>query len=81
MGMKFRRQVPVGNYIVDFLCAKHKLIVEVDGSQHAENKYDKYRDLALHKRGFKVLRFWNGDVLKELNSVCDAIIFHAGLAE
>ena len=81
MGLKFRRQVPIGNYIVDFLCSKHKLIVEVDGSQHAENSYDQIRDLELKTRGFKVLRFWNDDVLKELNSVCDTIIFNAGLSD
>jgi len=81
MGMKFRRQVPVGNYIVDFLCAEHLLVVEVDGTQHAENAYDKKRDAELQYRGFKVLRFWNDDVLKELNSVCDTIIAKAGLVE
>jgi len=81
MGMKFKRQVPIGNYIVDFLCAEHKLIVEVDGSQHAERKYDQDRDTALQNRDFKVLRFWNNDVLKKLDSVCDAIIANADLGE
>jgi len=81
MGMKFKRQVPIGNYIVDFLCAEHKLIVEVDGSQHAESQYDQNRDAALQNRGFKVLRFWNNDVLKKLDSVGDAIIAHADLGE
>jgi len=81
MGLKFKRQVPVGTYIVDFLCAERKLIVEVDGTQHAESTYDKSRDKALQNRGFKVLRFWNNDVLKEINSVCDTIIVHAGVAE
>ncbi len=79
MKMKFRRQVPIGNYVVDFLCAEHRLIVEVDGSQHAENDYDRKRDAELKERGFKVLRFWNDDVLRELNSVCDTIIAVAGL--
>ena len=81
MGMKFRRQGPIGNYIVDFLCAEYRLIVEVDGIQHAESPYDEKRDRNLQDRGFKVLRFWNDDVLKEINSVCDTIIAHAGLTD
>jgi len=79
MAMKFKRQVPIGNYIVDFVCNELRLIVEVDGSQHAENRYDELRDAELKNRGFKVLRFWNHDVLKEINSVCDTIIAEAGL--
>ena len=73
-GLKFRRQVPVGNYVVDFICAEHRLIVEVDGSQHGDNTYDKRRDAELNDLGFTVLRFWNDDVLKTLSSVCDTII-------
>jgi very-short-patch-repair endonuclease len=79
MGMKFRRQVPTGNFIVDFVCSKHKLIVEVDGTQHAENEYDQKRDTMLKAKGFVILRFWNDDVLKEINSVCDTIIAAVGL--
>jgi len=79
--MKFKRQVPIGNYIVDFLCADHRLIIEIDGSQHAESQYDKDRDAALKNHGFKVLRFWNNDVLKELNKVCYAIIASVDLTE
>ncbi len=79
MGMKFRRQVPIGNYIADFVCAKYKLVVEVDGSQHAESEYDQKRDVNLMAQGFIILRFWNDDVLKEINSVCDTIIAAAGL--
>ncbi len=79
--IKFKRQVPIDNYIVDFLCADHRLIVEIDGSQHAENQYDQTRDAALKNRGFKVLRFWNNDVLKELNKVCHAIIASVYLTE
>jgi very-short-patch-repair endonuclease len=74
MGMKFKRQMPIENYIVDFFCAEHRLIVEVDGTQHAENEYDRYRDAELAKHGFKVLRFWNDDVLREITSVCDTIV-------
>ena len=79
MGMKFRRQVPIGNYIADFVCIERKLIVEVDGSQHAESEYDHKRDAKLKAQGFTILRFWNDDALKEINSVCDTIIAAAGL--
>ncbi len=79
MGMKFRRQVPIANYIADFVCAEHRLIVEVDGSQHAGCDYDQLRDAKLRAQNFVILRFWNDDVLREINSVCDTIIAAAGL--
>ncbi|WP_411969901.1 endonuclease domain-containing protein [Mesorhizobium sp. CA12] len=60
--------------MADFVCAEAKLIVEIDGSQHAESLRDLERDAALKARGFRVLRFWNDDVLKELDAVCDTII-------
>ena len=72
--IKFKRQVPVGRYVADFLCAEAKLIVEIDGSQHAEPRHDQDRDAELKARGFRVLRLWNDDVLKELDAVCDTII-------
>ncbi|MBZ9764108.1 DUF559 domain-containing protein [Mesorhizobium sp. CA8] len=72
--IKFRRQVPIGRFVADFLCAEAKLIVEIDGSQHAESRHDQERDAELKVRGFRVLRFWNDDVLKELDAVCDTII-------
>ena len=64
-GFKFRRQVPVGPYIVDFLCVGAKLIVEADGSQHAESLRDTIRDAYLESQGWKVLRFWNNEVLQK----------------
>jgi very-short-patch-repair endonuclease len=73
-GIKFRRQVPVGSYVADFACLEARLIVEIDGSQHADSAYDGRRDAELRQRGFRVLRFWNDDVLRDLNSVCDTII-------
>jgi very-short-patch-repair endonuclease len=73
-GVKFRRQMPVGKYVADFVCVEAGLIVEIDGSQHAESQYDSTRGAELKARGFRVLRFWNDDVLKDLNSVCDTII-------
>jgi very-short-patch-repair endonuclease len=72
--IKFRRQAPVGAYIADFLCAEAMLIVEIDGSQHADSAYDKERADALNGHGFRVLRFWNDEVMRELDSVCDTII-------
>ena len=72
--IKFRRQVPIGAYIADFICLEAQLIIEIDGSQHADSAYDERRRTDLQARGFRVLRFWNDDVLRELNAVCDTII-------
>jgi very-short-patch-repair endonuclease len=72
--IKFRRQVPVGPYIADFACLEAALIVELDGSQHAESRRDAIRDAELKRRGFRILRFWNDDVLKDIDGVCDTII-------
>ena len=72
--IKFRRQVPIGRYVADFACLEAKLIVEIDGSQHAESPRDHVRDAELKSRGFRVLRFWNDEVLRELDAVCDTII-------
>lgn len=63
LGYKFRRQFPVGRYIVEFVCLEARLVVEVDGGQHADSPHDVLRDHRLHERGFIVLRFWNNDVL------------------
>jgi very-short-patch-repair endonuclease len=71
---KFRRQVPVGNYIADFVCHDCRLIVEVDGGQHAENVRDQERDRWLSSAGYHVLRFWNNDVLKNPNGVLETIL-------
>jgi very-short-patch-repair endonuclease len=73
-GIKFRRQIPIGRFVADFVCADALLIIELDGSQHADSDYDRERDAELKQRGFRVLRFWNNDVLGEMNSVCDTII-------
>jgi len=72
--MKFRRQVPIGPWIVDFVSFEQRLIVEADGSQHAESEDDKRRDCDLSERGFRVLRFWNNDVLMRSESVMEAIV-------
>jgi very-short-patch-repair endonuclease len=69
VGFKFRRQVPVGRYIADFACYEAKLIVELDGSQHADSAYDRERDAELQADGFQVLRIWNGDLFRHRDGV------------
>jgi very-short-patch-repair endonuclease len=74
LGMhKFKRQQVLFPYIVDFICPSAGLIVEADGSQHIESAYDARRDAALRGRGFRVLRFWNNDVLADADAVANAI--------
>jgi very-short-patch-repair endonuclease len=73
-GFKFRRQVPLKGYIVDFVCFDARLIVEVDGSQHAESAADSTRDAAFASDGFRTLRFWNDDVLRNIDGVCAEIL-------
>lgn len=74
MGIKFKRQKPTGNDIVDFVAPSHKLIVELDGSQHAEQEeYDGNRDAWLRRQGYTVVRFWNHQVLTETRSVLESV--------
>ena len=73
-GHKFVRQMPIGPYFADFACRNQKLIVELDGSQHAESSYDRRRDEFMRGQGFSVLRFWNYDGLKNTRSVCETIL-------
>ena len=63
-GAKFSRQIVVGGYICDFVCREHRLIVELDGSQHFESEYDETRDARLRTSGYHILRFWNAEVLE-----------------
>ena len=72
--VKFRRQVPIADYIVDFACHEKRLVVEVDGGQHADNAKDVERDRRLAAAGYRVLRFWNNDVLGNPNGVLEAIV-------
>jgi very-short-patch-repair endonuclease len=75
MGLGFRRQMPIGGYIVDFACPEHKLVVEVDGSQHPEDQaYDSASTTYLEQQGWKVVRFWNDDVLHDIDNVCTHIL-------
>ena len=76
VGFKFRRQVPIGRYVADFVCFEAKLIVELDGSQHADSRYDRVRDAELSNRGFEVLRIWNGDLFLHRDGVL-TLIWHA----
>jgi very-short-patch-repair endonuclease len=73
--LKFRRQQPIGDYIVDFVCFEKKLIIEVDGGQHAENEEaDRERTNWLEDRGYRVIRFWNNDVLRNCSGVMEKIM-------
>ena len=77
MGLKFKRQVPIGNYIVDFLCEEKKIIIELDGGQHNfENNIQKdtERTQFLNAEGYKVYRFWNNDVDDNLEGVYQKIL-------
>ncbi|MBT2116123.1 DUF559 domain-containing protein [Dyella sp. LX-66] len=74
-GWKFRRQHQVGSYIVDFVCTDAWLVVELDGGQHADQViYDEYRTLELQAMGYRVLRFWNNDVLANPESVLEVLL-------
>ena len=79
-GCKFRRQVTVGPYIVDFLCLDARLVVEADGGQHSEDA-DTTRTAFLTSRGFRVIRFWNHDVLANIEGVLEAILIAIGEQE
>lgn len=73
-GFRFRRQRPIGPYVCDFVCLPASIVVELDGSQHVERSdYDGKRDAFLRTQGFRVLRFWNDDVLTQTESVLDTI--------
>jgi very-short-patch-repair endonuclease len=76
-GMHFRRQAPLGPYFPDFVCHRSKLVVELDGSQHADDdvvQYDARRTAFLNSRGYTVLRFWNSDVLENHDGVVEIIL-------
>lgn len=74
LGVKFRRQFPIDNkYIADFVCLDKKLIIEIDGSQHSDNSYDKERTVYLEDNGFIVLRLWNNEVDQNLNGCIEFI--------
>jgi very-short-patch-repair endonuclease len=72
-GFKFVRQEPIGPYVVDFVCREQRLVIEVDGGQHATDKRDAVRDGWLTQHRFRVLRFWNNDVLSNIEGVLETI--------
>jgi len=79
-GQRFRRQVPIGRYIADFVCLKRRLIIELDGSQHANDvARDNERTAWLASQGFRVMRFWDNEVLLETDGVLERV--QAALAE
>lgn len=73
-GAKFKRQEQIGDYIVDFVCFGARLIIEADGSQHINRETDRVRDLWLGSQGFRILRFWNNDILVNSDEVAAAIL-------
>lgn len=79
LGHHFRRQSPIGAYITDFECRKSRLVIEVDGGQHNEDRHrgrDVLRDAALAKAGYTVLRFWNHEVGEQIDAVMEVIHRH-----
>ena len=74
MGCKFRRQHPIGPYIVDFACIERKLVVELDGGQHVDNLDDSARTRWIQANGYRVLRFWNNDALRQQQVVLAVIL-------
>lgn len=80
-GWKFRRQHALQGYIVDFVCLERKLVIELDGRQHADQElYDNRRTQVLEKDRFKVIRFWNNDVLSNLESALETVLNTPSLA-
>ena len=84
MDLSFRRQMPIAGYIVDFACPDKGLIVEIDGSQHADAEVsasDATRTAKLEALGWTILRFWNDDLIRDIDNVCQHIVIVAGLAD
>ena len=81
-GVKFRRQAPIGNYIVDFVTYELKLIVELDGEQHDKQQaYDEQRTQWLESQGFQVVRFWNAEVFDNIDGILSVIVQRLGLEQ
>lgn len=74
LGVKFRRQHRLGPFIVDFICFEQRLIIEADGGQHADNESDQWRSAWLEQRGWRVVRFWNNEILENIDGVQHAIV-------
>ncbi len=79
LGVKFRRQTPIGSFFVDFYCHEYGLVVELDGSHHIDQaEYDEQRTLYLQSLGLRVIRFWNNDVLLNIEAVLEEIMTSIG---
>ncbi|MGA9397904.1 MAG: DUF559 domain-containing protein [Anaerolineaceae bacterium] len=77
LGFKFRRQHPLGRFIVDFYCEQARLVIELDGSQHLDNKdYDRKRTEWLEEQGMRVLRFWDNDMLSKPEEVLEEVVYN-----
>ena len=74
-GFKFVRQEPIAGYYADFICRERRLIVELDGGQHADNPEDRRRDRALFALGYCVIRIWNNDIIENLDGVLQTLLF------
>jgi very-short-patch-repair endonuclease len=74
LNYRFRRQVPIGPYIADFVCYGRRLIIELDGSQHADSPTDVTRDAYLAREGFRILRVWNNELIENRDGVLEAIL-------
>jgi len=80
LGLRFRRQHPIGPYFADFACLELRLVIELDGGQHADprgREHDRARTAALEERGYSVVRFWDNDVLRDTQAVLATIARHA----
>jgi very-short-patch-repair endonuclease len=72
-GAKFRRQQPIGPFVADFVCQDRRLIIEADGGQHSDSTVDERRTAFLEQRGYRMLRFWNNDILDNIEGVAGSI--------
>jgi very-short-patch-repair endonuclease len=72
--VKFRRQVPFQNFILDFVCFEGRIVIEIDGSQHASSGRDTAREVVLMAEGFRIARYWNNDVLQQPTAVLEDIL-------
>jgi very-short-patch-repair endonuclease len=73
-GHKFVRQFPIGPYFADFVCRERRLVVELDGSQHADSEYDRRRDEFMRSAGYSVIRFWSHETRTQTSAVCETIL-------
>jgi very-short-patch-repair endonuclease len=71
---KFRRQHPIGDFIVDFACTEHRIVIELDGGQHSDSTIDARRTTWLEREGWRVVRFWNNEVLTNINGVIETVL-------